>query len=397
MKHHPDLFNARSMHHDTKLLFKLKLLLGSICAYGGEIPLSISEIAKRMNTSTYRVRVLCQRLVEEGLLSIDVDGKMFFNKYVFVQENSPEPNQDKLYAKNFKFFHCDEFLNQERNVQRLILHFVGKQLVYLPGNFAWGKTRELYGEGGLLQLRNRKEALRVIEKAKQFLKIKVSKNEESFQVTGVHQKWLDMGEINSEGSVLWVKKRLDDHNFCVEFISEQAVWQLAKVMEDYYAKYEYEYAARIFDAALSSIMRNQPLTFFQMIYKDNYIVNKEMNELDEISAYFRAVMESAELEYAEELAMEIETLRRTKRNAELQLFKGDQLVKENNRLINQANSKIKDAENKLSLLQKHWLRRIKHSPGWFLKNKARIDRLPPPILEIKKAIELEQQKTTRTA
>lgn len=108
MKHHPDLFDAQTLHHDTRLLFKLKLLLGTVCAYGGEVPLSQTELAKRMGTSTYRIRILLHKLEHEGIIHYNNAGTLFFDRYIFVRDQA-EVSQETLYAKNFAFFTCDEF------------------------------------------------------------------------------------------------------------------------------------------------------------------------------------------------------------------------------------------------------------------------------------------------
>lgn len=388
MKHHPDLFDARTLQNDTRLLFKLKLLLGTVCAYGGEVPLSKSELAKRLNTSVYRINVLLQKLIHEGIVHFDFDGKLFFNRFVFINEKESATKED-LYAKNFNFFTCEEFLNEERNVQRLVLHFVGKELVYIPGNFRWGYIADLYGPLGLLNIRSRKEAHLILEKASKYLKMKIYK--ENFQVIGVHPEWLDMGEVYSEGAELWVFKQLKKHRFCCDFLSRKAVWQIAKVMEDYYTKFGYEYATEIFDTALFNIQKNKMHShnFLKMIYKEDqeYVVDEEKNELDEISAYFRAVMESAELNYAVQLSMDLENINKKQQMAESQLFENNELSVRNETIIEEAIHQREVIIDKLRTIHHCWLARLQHNPEWLIKNYYRIKSLPAPILEIKFEIE----------
>ena len=168
---------------------------------------------------------------------------MFFNRFQFVREKEEYTKKD-LYSKNFVFYTCDEFLSEERNVQRFVLHAVGYKLVYLPNTFYWENVENLYGENGLLNIRTRKEALEILEQASKYLYIRISKHQNNFQVTGVRQEWLDKGEINSEGSLLWVRKQLEKHKFCMDFLSDQAIIQLTKVMEYYYAHFGYEFAYR---------------------------------------------------------------------------------------------------------------------------------------------------------
>ncbi|GIP45139.1 hypothetical protein J45TS6_35980 [Paenibacillus sp. J45TS6] len=388
MKHHPDLFDARTLQNDTRLLFKLKLLLGTVCAYGGEIPLSKSELAKRMKTSGYRINVLLQKLVCEGIVHSDDNGKLFFNKFIFIQEKE-STNKEDLYSKNFNFFNSDEFLSEERNVQRLVLHYVGKELVYIPGNFRWGYISDLYGPLGLLNIRTRKEALRILEKASKYLKMKIYKD--NFQVLSVHQEWLDMGEVYSEGAELWVLKQLKKHRFCCDFLSRKAVWQIAKVMEDYYAKFGYEYATEIFDTALFNIQKDKMRShhFFKMIYKEEneFTVNEEKNELDEISAYFRAVMESAEINYAVQLSIDLEGINNKKKAAESNLFEDGKLSQKNNEIVEEASKQRESIISRLNHIHYCWLSRVHQDPEWFIQNYYRIKSLPAPILEIKQEIE----------
>ncbi|MCP3746641.1 hypothetical protein [Paenibacillus sp. A3M_27_13] len=388
MKHHPSLFDARTLHNDTRLLFKLKLLLGTVCAYGGEVPLTNVELAKRLGTSSYRVSVLLQKLIHEEIVYYDEYGRLFFKKFVFVRDKE-ETEKDDLYAKNFVFFVSEPFLSEDRNVQRFVLHYVGKELVYIPGNFRWGYISDLYGPLGLLNIRTRKEALKILKDASKYLKMKIHK--ENFQVLNVHQEWLDMGEVFSEGAELWVMKQLRKHRFCFEFLSRKAVWQVAKVMEDYYAKFGYEYATEIFDTALYNIQKNKMRSqaFFKMIYRedDEYIISDETNELDQISAYFRAVMEAAELNYAVQLSMDLDGINNKKQAAESSLFTSEQLSNVHQKLIQEANLQHRIIWDKLLRLNQCWLNRFRQSPDWFIQNFYRIKSLPAPILEIKQEIE----------
>ncbi|PYY28150.1 helix-turn-helix domain-containing protein [Paenibacillus illinoisensis] len=399
MKHHPDLFDAQTLHHDTRLLFKLKLLLGTVCAYGGEVPLSQTELAKRMGTSTYRIRILLHKLEHEGIIHYNNAGTLFFDRYIFVRDQA-EFSQETLYAKNFAFFTCDEFLSEDRNVQRFVLHYVGKELIYIPGNFRWGYINDLYGPTGLLNIRTPKEAITILKKASKYLKIKI--HTENFQVLNVHSKWIDMGEIYSEGAELWVTKQLIKHRFCCDFISRKAVWQIAKVMEDYYAKFGYEYATEIFDHALFSIQnyKRRSQTFFNMIYREDssYIVNEEQNELNEISAYFRSVMESAELNYAVQLSVELEQIKQKKHMAETNLSANDEISMMNQELIEAAHSQHVKVWDKLRLIHSCWLNRFRQHPEWFIRHYYRIRTLPAPMLEIKMEIEkyMNGQKNTRS-
>ncbi|KJD43986.1 hypothetical protein [Paenibacillus terrae] len=388
MKHHPALFDARTLHNDTRLLFKLKLLLGTVCAYGGEVPLTKVELAKRLGTSSYRISVLLQKLTHEEIVYYDENGRLFFKQFVFVRDKE-ETEKNGLYAKNFIFFLSDSFLSEDRNVQRFVLHYVGKELVYIPGNFRWGYISDLYGPLGLLNIRTRKEALHILEKASKYLKMKIYN--ENFQVLNVYPEWLEMGEVYSEGAELWVIKQLRKHRFCLEFLSRKAVWQIAKVMEDYYAKFGYEYATEIFDTALYNIQKNKMRSqgFFKMIYRedDEYVVNDEKNELDQISAYFRAVMEAAELNYAVQLSMDLEGISKKKQLAESNLFSNEQVSEVNQKLIQAANLQYQIIWDKLCRINLCWLNRFRQSPEWFIQNYYRIKSLPAPILEIKQEIE----------
>lgn len=396
MKHHPDLFDARTLYNDTRLLFKLKLLLGTVCAYGGEVPLSQGELAKRMGTSTYRIRILLQKLDLEGIIHYDENGTLFFNRYTFVRDQE-EMTPTNLYAKNFVFFTCDEFLAEDRNVQRFVLHYVGKELVYIPKNFRWGYISDLYGPTGLLNIRTPKEAKQVLLKASKYLNIKI--HTENFQVLNVHQQWLAMGEVFSEGAELWVQKQLKKHRFCCEFLSRKAVWQLAKVMEDYYVKFGYEYATDIFDNALYRIQNNKmrSQTFLNMIYKDDseYIVNDEKNELDEISAYFRSIMESAELNYAVQLSRELDHVQQQKQMAETVLSISEEISDINQKVIEKTDKQQGLIWDKLRLIHLCWLNRFKSHPEWFVERYYQIKTLPAPILEIKLEIEkfISKQKS----
>lgn len=387
MKHHPDLFNARTMYNDTRLLFKLKLELGTVCAYGGEIPLSVSELAKRLNTSSYRIQILLTKLQLENIVRYDENGKLFLTKFKYFTTKEKSTQED-LYAKNFLFFTCEEFQNEDRNVQRFVLHYVGHELVYLnkSGFVTWGHVKDLYGEEGLLNIRTPKEALNILEKAKKYLHIRVSDNQINYRVSGVRKEWLEMGERESEGSLLWVRKQLKKHRFCFDFLSDKAVIQIAKVMEHYYATYGYEYAVDVFDTALFNIQKNKmrSTAFYNLIYREND--EYEESELDEISAYFRSVMESAEITYARELSKELRAYEAKQHQAEMHLFKDDELVEKNEEILETARKQREKTIKKLGLVNSSWLKRFKKQPEWFMKYRTLIESLSYPIVEIKREI-----------
>lgn len=375
MKCQPELFNAYSLHNDTKLLFKLKLILGTVCAYGGEVPLSIKELSNRLKTSVQRTRLLLKKLEVEGVIHYETNDKLFFDRYQYVQTKEESTKED-LYSKNFVFFTCDEFLSEERNVQRFVLHAVGYKLVYLPGTYYWENVDALYGELGMLNIRTPKEALEIVEKAKKYLHIRLSKTKRNFQITGVKEEWLKMGEIHSEGSLLWVSKQLAKHHFCMEFVSSKALIQLAKVMEYYYAQFGYAFSTQVFDISLANIQQDPSRShrFYEMIYQEDKNYSEE--ELDEISAYFRSVMRASELSYAVELNQQLQAHQETKKSAELQLFDGSELEQYNNELLKTVEKRINLTSSKLALLQKSWRKRVQSEPEWLINNKALIFTLP---------------------
>ena len=389
MKHHPNLFDANTLHHDTRLLFQLKLLLGTVCAYGGEIPLTNRELGDRLGTSSYRIHILLQKLLHEGVVRHDDSGTLFFERYIFVSENEQFTSAN-LYAKRFTFFSCPEFLQEERSVQRFVLHYTGKELVYLPGNFRWGHIDDLYGPSGLLNLRCRKEALRLLSKAQKYLHIKIYP--ENFQVTRVHQEWLDMGEVYSEGAELWVGKQLKKHRFCCDFITRSATWQLAKVMEDYYNKFDYTYASQVFDTALSNIQRNtwKSHRFLKLLYSEEVLEA----ELDEISAYFRAVMESAELDFAVQLSLDLQAAEEKQEYAEMHLFSNDALVDIHASVLKSIPSQKKKIRQKMKHIHHNWLRRFQRQPEWFIRYAHQIEQLPYVFLEIKSKIKTHRLQSS---
>lgn len=390
MKLDPSLFDARTMKNDTRLEFQLKLLLGTICAYGGEIPLSVREIAKRMGTSTYRIKLLLKRLEFQGIVRHE-NGKLFFNKFKHIRQKEKYAQSD-AYAKNFKFLTCKEFLSEDRNVQRFVLHCVGYKLVYMNGRFWWGWYQDLYGENGILNIRSKKEAVRIVQKASKYLYIHMHEN--NFRVTGVKPEWLDMGYWESEGTLLWIQKKLREHRFCMDYIPTEAMIQIAKVMEHYYAEYGYEYATKVFDFALRKIQQDQARShrFLHLIYREDgqYITNETVNELDEISAYFRSIMEEAEIEYGQDLSLSYSAIENKKHNAERLLLKDIRLIGESNKIIAEAEKQSRTIIEQVALLAKCLQKRFDKNPEWFVKHEHALsdlfDQFPSVFFQLQNQI-----------
>jgi hypothetical protein len=391
MKLSPDLFHAKSLQYDTRLLFKLKLILGNVCGYGGEVPLTVKDLAERLyegtsfKPSTHRTKLLLLKLEDDNIIRHD-SGKLFFNKFVYVPKTETDPIvKNKLYSRCFKFFTCDAFLNEDRMVQRFVLHFVGKELVYIHNGFTHKKISDLYGIDGLFDLRTRAEMLKVIDKASKYLKLTLKGT--SCYIYGVHQQWVDMGEIESEGANLWVRKQLDDHGFINDFICDQVVWQLTKVMESYYKRYDYSYSSRVFSEALSSIAKHlsSALRFRTLLYKDFGSItlaeaekdSTEFKELNEISAYFKAVMENAELQGAVQLAEDIDQLHTKIQLAERQLFDDQQLSITNQVALIETKESINQKEVKLMDIHRVWLNKFRNAldKTWFYQNWLKISRI----------------------
>lgn len=137
------------------------------------------------------------------------------------------------------------------------------------------------------------------------------------------------------------------------------------------------------------IIKRRSQTFFNMIYREDssYIVNEEKNELNEISAYFRSVMESAELNYAVQLSVELEQIKQKKHMAETNLSANDEISMLNQELMEAAHSQQVKVWDKLRLIHSCWLNRFRQHPEWFIQHYYRIRTLPAPILEIKMEIE----------
>ncbi|NBD25610.1 helix-turn-helix domain-containing protein [Paenibacillus glycinis] len=298
---HPNLLDARSLYSNTRLYIKFKLLLATVSAFGGEVPLTEKELSVRLGTSLSRIRSLITRLIEDKLAS-RLNGVLFFHKYV------DENRDNHLYAKHYAFFTCNEFLNEKPNVRNYVLHIVGSVLINTCKAECHMHLNELYDESGLFLVRNQKEAIVVIEKAKKYLDIDFSGN--SVRINNVHKHWTGMGEIHSEGAILWVRKQLERHKFFMGFISKDAVQQFRIVMDSYYSDFGYAFATRVFDATLAILQQKlrerSEEYYYGLIYRDHGDYTQE--ECDEIRGYFRIVMQNAESLFTTHRGLENELL-----------------------------------------------------------------------------------------
>ena len=98
-------------------------------------------------------------------------------------------------------------------------------------------------------------------------------------------------------------------------------------------------------------------------------------------------MESAELNYAVQLSVELEQIKQKKHMAETNLSANDEISMLNQELMEAAHSQQVKVWDKLRLIHSCWLNRFRQHPEWFIQHYYRIRTLPAPILEIKMEIE----------
>lgn len=304
MKHHLDNFAATNTTYFTSLRIQLNLLLGCYAAYAGEIPLSKKEIADELGCSRARIRKLLAEAESEGFIQLK-DEKIFLSKYIDFSDDSD--NGAKGYVKHFKFLNTEEFKNESRPVQRFILEML-RHRFYVKGIFPYvTRVNNLYNskknQVGTFNINSLTQMLNIIKSAQKYLNIELielSPKVWSIKVSSIKEEWLALGEVESIGAHTWVKKQLDRAGYCPEFINPDTINQLAKVMHFYYHSVGYENSTRLFNASLKQ------LTYSQRFYNFMYKENPTSKELDEVSAYFRAVMEEAELNTVEQLTFQFD-------------------------------------------------------------------------------------------
>jgi hypothetical protein len=354
MLHSPALFDPYKTKYETTLQYRLKMLLGEICAYGGVIPATLKELAIMGNFRRDRIRTLISNFISDGTIVVDDSGNLFLKEYVdFDEKNDSKDNQ---YVRNYVFLTCDEFLKETRQVRNFVLKYVGHQRVYL-GFCRPAKVKNLFKPDGSgeFSARTKGEMLKIISRAEKYLKIRWSDEEkkESFQVVGVKEKWLEMGVRESKGANLWIEKQLDKHGFVVEFVQPEAIWQLAKCMEAYYRKHGYQYAADVFDRALYNVRNAQ--RFLQLLYNDPMLSSDDAKE-GALSAYFTEVMNRAEADVAVQICMDLEDLEEEQKEAacERSFEKAAFLAK-----------LIKERKDRLASIHRIWIAQFTENPYKF--------------------------------
>ncbi|MCL9662065.1 hypothetical protein L2089_15330 [Paenibacillus hunanensis] len=305
MKHHLDLFDAAYTTHYTSLRIQLNLVLGKFAAYGGEVPLTKKELAEEMGCTQDRVRRLLAEAHSEGFISFK-NNKLFLNK--FIDFNDAEEMKKKGYVKHFAFLQSVEFQSESRPVQRFVLEMLRHRFYMKSVPHYVTRVSRLYHSSpykpGVFNIYSLKQMLDIIKAAQKYLHIELVERELrdwSIRVTAIKEEWLELGEIDSVGACTWITKKLSLYGYCTEFIDASCIQQLAKVMEFYYHQVGYEQSSKLFDISLSQLQRNSQ-TFYNLIYT----THPDKKVLDEISAYFKAVMEQAEMNQVEQLVFSFE-------------------------------------------------------------------------------------------
>lgn len=304
MKHSIELFKAANTTYDTPNKIQFKLLLGSVAAYNGEIPLTRNEIKDRLSISVSALK----RILAESKYTGEIyekDGRLFVNPTTVIDFNAETSNS---YVKHFKFLSTTEFKEEDRRVQRFVLDMLC-QHVYLKNRKYVTYLKNLINSGsrefGTFNIRTVGEMKQIIEKAGKYLDLQLDcRNTKDWLVIvhGLKPEYETLGSYDSEGAMLWVSQKLYAAGFVVEVIEKSVKNQLAKVMEYYYSQLGYELAYKVFVGALDDLLYSS--AFHSMVYA-NIDNDKQLNE---ISAYFRHVAEASERFVALGLALDYEKL-----------------------------------------------------------------------------------------
>jgi DNA-binding Lrp family transcriptional regulator len=289
---HKDLCNPIYTKNWTALRIHFNLLLASIHTWNGEIPLTLHEIAERLNCHVDSVKRCVAEAEYDGVIQRQ-GNKIIFCKVVKEKES---------YVRHLAFLYSEEFRAEDVQVIRFVLFglFFG---VYSPDMAINRNVRELYHQfdkqknlikEGLFNIYHAVKMREVIKKAQKYLVITGSPLH-VVRIIGIQAAYAK-GKVINEGEFLSVKRVFERYG--LQDANKEVMEEIVKI-KSRYKDLQVAIAYEIVDEALRRSFQQENGPFVSLILQ---------NDVRRVGAYFSAVCREVEQEYASRLQRRKEQL-----------------------------------------------------------------------------------------
>lgn len=310
---HKDLCNPDYTKNWTALRIQFNFLLSSIHR-NGEIPLSMNEIAQRLNCHVDSIRRCSAEAEYDGTIRREGD-KIFFTKCV---------EEGDSYVKHFPFLDTEAFRGEDIQVIRFVL-FALFRGVYAETRAINQSLQKFYHkldkqknivEEGLFNIYHAGKMRDVIEKSSKYLVFSQAPIH-VVRVIGLREEYTYPEPVKNQGELLMFRKTLAKYG--LEDATSEAIEELVKIKSRYKKNIGIEAANEIVDEALVRSLNRQDSVLVSLIIR---------NDLRSIGNYFSTVCQDVEQEYASRLQHRKEQLERSHRfNQAYHFMKGNILAK----------------------------------------------------------------------
>lgn len=283
---HKDLCHASRTKYWTRNQIMFHLLLSSNYGWDGEVCLNLRQMAEKLDCHEDTIKRCIRNAVNEGILEEKGD-KLFFLKAV---------DNAKNYVRHFSVLDSEEFMNEDINVIRFVLHML-QQGVYSKNyyfNIGFQKLfhrrnrKNMIIEEGLFNIYDAQTMHRTIELAKKYLVLASNAPEGIVRVVDIKDEYKQELIIN-EGEKLYIRRIFAKYD--LPDVDPRVISEIIKVNSDY-MKYLGLRACR--EIALDSLERllTANSKFHRMVIESQF---------REVGNYYKAVCEEVEKNYSRQL------------------------------------------------------------------------------------------------
>ncbi len=340
---HRDLCNPSTTKYFSSLRMQFNFLLSRYVCWDGFIPLTLCEMAEKLNCDIQSIRKFIKRGTQEEMLRVEGDRLYLIKK---VDEYS------QGYIKHFPFLESVEFRSMSVHAQRFVLYTLwtgvhtGRPLKRDLSTLYHAKVER----NGVLNLYYREPVYLVLNEAKTFLKLEIviEKNREMVRVTGLQDQYAYQEALANKGEQKLLQDILWDHGVD-ELVSATSREDILKLKKHYLSSLQ-SVGMELFTHALKKLLAVHKLY--------------ELDQQGEVGKYLRSILVDLEEKILPTLHKQVFYITNAIQTMENTLVSGVSLwikrFEKQKQIITQAIQKIKSKidpprEEKYPFVSYNWL------------------------------------------
>lgn len=343
---HRDLCNPSTTKYFSSLRMQFNFLLSRFACWDGFLPLTLSEMAKKLCCDIQSIRKFIKKGIFEEMLRLE-GNRLYLVKKV--------DDYSQGYIKHFPFLESTEFRSLSIHAQRFVLYTLwsgihtGRPLKRDLSTLYHSKEER----NGVLNLYYREPVYLVLDEVKSFLKLEIitEKNREMVRITGLQDQYACQEALANEGEQKLLQDILWNHGMD-ELVSAASREDILKLKKHYLSSFQ-SVGLELFAHALKKLLSVHKLY--------------ELNQQGEVGKYLRSILVDLEQKILPTLQKQVYYVTQAIQTMEDTLISGASLwikrFEKQKQIITHAIEKIKSKvdpprEEKIPFVFYNWLENV---------------------------------------